>query len=89
MKAMTERNDETVRRMHEDRIRLETALSQARTEGERHKIELDQKVTQLEIMGQTLSGAGSPPSSRHPHLATTLQRPFYHLSLIRQPCSEG
>lgn len=51
-KAMTERNDETVRRMHEDRIRLEAQLSAQRTDCERIKIELESKSTQLEIMAR-------------------------------------
>ncbi len=45
-KAMTERNDETVRRMHEDRIRLEAQLSAQRTDCERIKTELESKSTQ-------------------------------------------
>jgi len=54
VKAMTERNDDTVRRMHEERVRLETHLSQSRSECERYRIDRDQKGTQLEIMGTTL-----------------------------------
>ena len=67
MKATQERNDDHVRRITEERVRMETQLAAARSEIERLKIELEQKATQLEIMGQTLSTAGdatahAPPS---------------------------
>ena len=43
---MTERNDETVRRMLEDRIRLEAQLLTQRTDCERIKMELKSKSRQ-------------------------------------------
>ncbi len=43
---MTERNDETVRRMLEDRIRLEAQLLTQRTDCERIKMELESKSRQ-------------------------------------------
>jgi hypothetical protein len=58
MKATQERNDDQVRHMTEERMRLEGQLTQLRADNERYKLELQQKGTQLDIMGHTLEGAG-------------------------------
>ena len=42
VRTMTERNDEQVRRMTEDRMRLEADLSSTRSELQRVQIERDQ-----------------------------------------------
>lgn len=70
MRSMTERNDEQVRRMTEERMKLEADLSSTRSELQRIQVERDQKSTQLDIMGQTLEGAATEAKKSMSHVET-------------------
>ncbi len=70
MRSTTERNDEQVRRMTEERMRTEADLASTRQELQRIQIERDQKSTQLDIMGQTLEGAASEAKKSMSHVDT-------------------